>query len=95
MKVPIAMLQRAANAIFDHLQKEGHTEIELTEDYYWSIPDDALYDMYKEPKAFTSGQISSDVEELERIAVGRSAPIAYALVWLSSVVRLAGSRIVS
>jgi hypothetical protein len=95
MKVSIAMLQHAANAIFDHLQKEGHTEIELTEDHYWSIPDDKLYDMYKEPTGFTSGQISSDAQELDRIAAGKAAPIAYALVWLSSVVRLVGSRIVS
>lgn len=36
-------LWQAANAIFDHLERSGHTEIEIDEDYYWSIPVEKLY----------------------------------------------------
>ncbi|HSP81554.1 MAG TPA: hypothetical protein VLQ93_23750, partial [Myxococcaceae bacterium] len=32
-----------AEALFDHLERTGHTEIEVTEDFDWSIPEKHLY----------------------------------------------------
>jgi hypothetical protein len=51
--------------------------------------------VYEEPSELTVGQLSEDWKELQQISSGQKLPIAYALVWLSSVLRFVGSKIVS
>jgi hypothetical protein len=41
------------------------------------------------------GQLSDDWNELTKIASGKSPPLAYALVWLSSLLRFIGTKFVS
>lgn len=38
MRIQLSDLRRAADALFDHLERTGRTEIDLTEDFYWNIP---------------------------------------------------------
>jgi len=95
MKIRISELREVANLLFDHLERSGHVEVDVDQDFYWSIPDDKLYSVYEEPSGFTVGQLSDDCQELRKISSGQKQPIAYALVWLSSVLRFLGTRIVS
>lgn len=95
MKVCIAELREVANLLFDHLERSGHAEIELESDYYWSIPTEQLYSVYEEPTDLTIGQLSDDQRELANIRAGAKPPLAYALVWLSSLLRYVGARVVS
>ncbi len=95
MKVSIAELREVANLLFDHLERSGHAEIEVDSDYYWSVPAEELYSVYEEPTDLTIGQLSDDQRELASIRTGAKPPIAYALVWLSSLLRFVGARIVS
>lgn len=95
MKIRISELREAANLLFDHLERSGHAEIEVDRDFYWSIPDDKLYAAYEEPSGFTMGQLSDDCQELRKISSGQREPISYALVWLSSILRFVGAKIVS
>jgi hypothetical protein len=53
--------------IFDSLEQSGRKSVNIPNDYYWSVPASARYDPYSEPKELTLGQISMDLEELERI----------------------------
>jgi hypothetical protein len=41
------------------------------------------------------GQLSDDWNEVTKIASGQRPPMAYALVWLSSLLRVVGSKLVS
>ena len=95
MKVKVSELRQVATLLFDHLERTGHTEIDVDEDYYWSVPDDRKYLPYQEPKDLTLGQLSHDLDAMKNINSGESKPIAYALVWLSSLLGLVGARIVS
>lgn len=97
MKIQLSDLRRATDALFDHLERTGRTEIDLTEDFYWSIPEKRLYSVYSPPpeSELTMGQLSDDWNEVAKIASGQRAPIAYALVWLSSLLRFIGSKLVS
>ena len=97
MKIQLAELRQATNVLFDHLEKTGRTEIEVTEDFYWSIPEKHLYSVYTAPPEsdLTMGQLSDDWKELTKIAAGQSPPLAYALVWLSSLLRFVGTKLVS
>ena len=97
MKIQLSELRQATNVLFDHLERTGRTEIELTEDFYWSIPEKHLYSVYPPPpeSELTMGQLSDDWNEVAKIAVGQRPPIAYALVWLSSLLRFIGTKLVS
>lgn len=37
MKIKVSKLRHVANLLFDPLERNSHSEIELTEDFYWSI----------------------------------------------------------
>jgi hypothetical protein len=95
MKVRVSELRQAANVLFDHLERTGHAEIEVDSDYYWSIPKEKLYSVYENPSDFTVGQLSEDWENVRAIGAGRKDPIAYGLVWLSTILRFVGSNIVA
>jgi hypothetical protein len=97
MRIQLSELRRAADSLFDHLERTGRTEIEVTEDFYWSIPEKHLYSVYAPPPEsnLTVGQLSDDWNEVAKIASGQRPPIAYALVWLSSLLRFIGSTLVS
>jgi hypothetical protein len=97
VKIQLAELRQAINVLFDHLERTGRTEIEVTEDFYWNIPEKHLYSVYAPPPEsdLTIGQLSDDWNELTKIASSKSPPLAYALVWLSSILRYIGAKLVS
>ena len=97
MRIQLSDLRRAADALFDHLEQTGRTEIDLTEDFYWNIPEKHLYSVYSPPpeSEMTVGQLSDDWNEVAKIASAQRAPIAYALAWLSSLLRFIGTKLVS
>ncbi|NVJ23906.1 MULTISPECIES: hypothetical protein [Myxococcus] len=95
MKIKVSELRHVTNLLLDHLERSGHLEVEFTEDFYWSIPEDRLYAVYDEPTGFTVGQLSDDWEELRQIGSGQKPPVGYGLVWLSSLLRRIGSKIIA
>ena len=90
MDVNVNELRDVANKLFDHLLQSGHEMVTIPHDYYWSIPSELRHDPYSQPKEFTLGQFSSDIEELSRINNGTDEPFAFALVWLASIIREIG-----
>jgi hypothetical protein len=97
VKIQLSELRHATNVLFDHLERTGRTEIDVAEDFYWSIPEKHLYSVYTPPPEsdLTMGQLSDDWSELAKIASGERPPLAYALVWLSSLLRCIGTKLVS
>jgi hypothetical protein len=95
MKVKVADLRRAANRLFDHLLESGHEEVDVDRDYYWNIPAEKIYASYEQPSEFTMGQLSEDLQHLEKIASEQNPPIGYGLMWLSSLLRFIGAKIVA
>jgi hypothetical protein len=94
MRVNVSDVRIVTDKILSHLEGIGVTSLEIDWDYYWHIPKEQWHDTYQRPTAFTVGQISDDWQELKRIADGDSAPVGYALVWLSSVLRALGENVV-
>ena len=85
-------LQAIAHRLFAYLEETGRDEFEVSEDYYWSIEKDEVYDPLKDPKNLTMGQLSDDWNELKSILEGDSPPIGYALVWFSAILRIIGEK---
>ena len=90
MTLTLADLREITTRLYDHLEAVHPGPIELEADYYWSIPREQRNDPTTEPTQFTIGQLSDDVMELRRIRDGEAAPVGYALVWLSAVLRELG-----
>jgi len=63
------------------------SEIEISNDYYWDISQDELYSPYEEPKNITLGQLSDDLEEVQRLAKSDDA-IMYDLKRLSNILKV-------
>lgn len=90
MNVSLKTLRTVTALLYDHLETQGLTELDVADVFYWSIPRENRNDQYVEPKEFTMGQTSDDVTELQRIAVGEADPMGLGLVWLASVLREIG-----
>lgn len=95
MKIKIEEIKYVMDLITNHLIDSGVSEIEIEEDFYWSIQQQDLYNPYKEPSNLTMGQLSSDWENLQKIASRQNLPTGYGLVWLSSISKNIGERVVS
>ena|ERR1044072_3730514 len=96
MQISISDLRAISEIIFSHVEAMGINSVNIPADYYWEIPKDQRYDPYKEPdpKQFEIGQLSDDWSELQKIAEGKSEPITYALVWMSSLLKAVGEEVV-
>jgi hypothetical protein len=94
VEVKIADLRLAAERILKHLEDSGHATIDIPWDYYWTVPAHHCYGRRDQPTEFTLGQLSDDWSEIKAIRDGKE-PIGYALVWLASLLRAVGERVVA
>lgn len=94
VQVTVSELRKVCEKIFDHLEAMGYSRVEISHEYYWDIPQESRYDPYQEPQQFTLGQLTDDLSELQRIARNDSEPLAYAFVWLATVIRAIGEEVV-
>jgi hypothetical protein len=87
MKIQVTQLRKAAEILLNHLSENGTDEIELTKDFYWSIPPEQRYNPYVQPAQLTLGQLSEDWKEILRVANAEEEPTEYHLEWLSAILR--------
>lgn len=68
MKINVDKIQKITLLLLSRLKESRGNEIEVTNDYYWDISDEELYNPYEEPKNITLGQLSDDIEEIQRLS---------------------------
>lgn len=86
MKVNIKDLEKVTSLLLSKLRESKGNEIELNNDYYWNISTEELYNPYEEPRNITLGQLSDDLEELQRLNKSDDA-IVYDLKRLASILK--------
>lgn len=84
MKISIDEIQKITSLLLSRLKESRGNEIDITNDYYWDISDEELYNPYEEPKNITLGQLSDDIEEIQRLIKSDDA-IMYDLKRLSVI----------
>jgi len=92
MKVKLTDVKAITDRLFEHLANTGQEEFEITDDYYWEISKDQLYDPSSDPTDLAFGQLSHDWERLQAILKEEDPPVGYACVWLSSILRSLGEK---
>ncbi|WP_051407469.1 hypothetical protein [Nocardia sp. CNY236] len=89
--VPIAELRRLLDIVLSHIEAATNSPaVDLEKDYFWSIPPDALYDVYKSPADLTIGQLSESWQNARGLLADPGKVIGYDLVFLSDVLRAIG-----
>jgi hypothetical protein len=87
MKVNIDDIEKITSLLLSKLKESKGNEIEINNDFYWDISEDQLYSPYEEPKNITLGQLSDDLEEVQRLAKSDDA-IIYDLKRVSQILKV-------
>ena len=94
VEIDLPELRRVVEILLNDLEQQGYRTVRLDDDYYWEIPKEDLYSPYAAPKDLAMGQLTHDWERLQEILHGSSSPLAYGLVWLSSLLRAIGQKVI-
>lgn len=96
MKIKREELQAITALFLKKLEDSNIDEVELTEDFYWSVDSDKLYNPYKSPKKknLTLGQLSHDWESLVELLEADKEPNSLQLRWLAEMFRYLGNKVV-
>jgi len=86
MKIKISEIDSALTLLLKKLKENIGDEITISNDYYWEISPDEIYDPYKEPENFTLGQLSDDMQEIRRLQNSKDV-IAYDLNRVSRILK--------
>lgn len=87
-------LRDITNLLLQHLHDRGVRSVQFREDYYWTIPREQRLDMSREPTTFVIGQLSDDLQELDRVRTRDRDILAQHLVWLASILQELGETVV-
>lgn len=89
MKIDSKILRASFDKILSSIEERygDKFEINLTEDFYWDISKDELYNMNLEPKQLSIGSLHDDAKEISKINDQDLYPTAYNLKKLNSILR--------
>lgn len=87
MNVNIDELEEIVSLLLKKLKHSKGKEIELNNDYYWEISNDEVYNPYEEPKNISLGQLSEDINELNRLVNKDDDAIPYDLSRIGNILK--------
>jgi len=93
MEISISELREMWESLFLHLEKKGISNVMLDIDYYWNVSPEQRYNPYEEPKEMDLGQLSEDLKNLREM-IEQDRIIGYSLVWLSTLTRAVGEKVI-
>jgi len=94
MEISVSRLKTITEKLFSHLENLGFETIEVTEDYYWNIPQEEKYVMEKNPENLDIGQLTDDWDLLRKLLENDRDPISYEFVWLAKIFEFIGEKVV-
>lgn len=86
MRVGLADIEKAIESALARLRATAGDEIEISEDYYWHIPSEAIYDM-KTPPKLVVGQLTDDAALVKRLAAGETDAVGTDLAAIAALLR--------
>lgn len=87
MRINLKDIISVLKLVFDKYEQLNIDFIETDKDYYWDIPFDELYNPYKQPENLTLGQLSFEIEELQKLLQGNSTIVAYDLKLIANILK--------
>ncbi|GAA3313963.1 hypothetical protein [Arthrobacter ramosus] len=93
-RVSIDFLREALDVLLRHLEEVHGPEVRLEKEYFWSIPEERLYDVYTEPSSFSIGQLTECIANLQGVTANPEEAVSYGLVWIADLLRAVGQTVV-
>ena len=94
MEIDVGKLRLITESIFDHIETDlGVESVALDEDYYWVVPDTALYSVDKSPPQLDIGQLSEDLSFLEDLPKDREQAVSLMFLHLAPLLRYLALKI--
>ena len=88
MKINIDELEDCLSQLLSKLKESKGLNIELTNDFYWDIHSDELYNPYVQPKELSLGQLSDDWQEIKRLVGNNSSnSIPYDIIRITNILK--------
>ena len=83
-QVSIKTLRETVSSVFEFIERDlGVSTVELPANYYWSVPDDALYTMGQPPAQLDCGSLNDDLEFVEAAHAHREQAVPLMLMHLA------------
>ena len=92
MRITTIEIRRALDLLLAEFEANGASEWLIEQDFYWDVPSDVRYDTYDSPQQLGMGQLTDDIERVRAIAAGSDEAVPPGLVWVASILRLAGEQ---
>ena len=67
MKINVSEIESITIRLLDMLKQSKGELLEFSNDYYWDILDNELFNPYKDPTNITLGQLSDELTELDKV----------------------------
>jgi hypothetical protein len=94
VEINIAELRLAVNRILDHIEKDlGHVSVQLDQDDYWDVPDNARYDFTKSPEEHVVGKLHDDWQFLSSVLKDKDQAVALMLIHAVPLLRRLAEQI--
>jgi hypothetical protein len=92
--IDIAEIRRISDLIFEHILNNLEVKsVELTEDMYWTITPNDIYDIGNDPKDFGIGQLYDDLDFLRRILDDESQAVPAMMMHLAPILGYLATRV--
>ena len=87
MRVNIDELSKVITILLTNLKTSKGNEVELTNDYYWDISSEQIYNPYEDPTDMSLGQLSDDLNEVNRLLSSSDEAIPYDLKRIAEILK--------
>lgn len=94
MEIDLVQLKKIVDRLFEHvIETRGVKTLQLEKDYYWNIPDDAVYKMDSKPAELNIGSLSDDWGFISGLLKTDADPVAYQFTEVSPLLRYLGETL--
>jgi hypothetical protein len=90
LRISVDELEKITKVIFKRLKRWNLGEIEMSQDFYWSMRALERYNPLEDPKDLTLGSLVYDLERLRSILDDDDFGGPYTLLWLAPILRFVG-----
>lgn len=84
-EISVDRIRDSLLALLDHVRSLYGDKIELESNYFWSIPDNAKFDVYSDPEELTVGQVSEVWDHLTKLTPSPENLATYQLRWFAQL----------
>lgn len=91
MQLDLRDLKQAITVALDHIiETRGVSSLEITQPFYWNVPQDMRYDMAQDPPELDVGSLADEWEFCANLLDGHSPPVAIQLDELAPLLQYVG-----